>query len=595
MRLPAVLRAIVIALLLGLLAFWLAGGPLFQLELASSDIFFKIRGPLEGDSNIVLVAIDDASFAATGLRWPWPRSYLAQIVNAVAAGRPRVIAIDILLYEASTPSEDLALALALRDAGNVVLVNNITFEEGSDFALQRLNWPIAELEVAAAALGLTNFAPDPDGTVRRLRSFETHDGETLYSWSMQLARLYYGESGFMMAESDTILIGSHPVLLEGRDIRVDFRGPAGSIPYVSAYQVAQRRVDPATFQDKIAILGITSESLHDSYPTPFGNNPPMPGAEINAHAVDTILNDRFIYPLNDISRLAITLLFGLACSGLAFWLRPIGGFVAVTILLGGYLAASAIAFTEARLLMPVVPPLLAGGMNFVAATSIQLYEERRQRERTRSLFERYVAPAAIKTMLDRPDEYLQGQRRELTILFSDIRGFTTLSEQLSPGEVVAILNDYLSAMTEVIFHHQGTIDKFEGDAILAFFNAPLPVRDHASQAVRCGHIMLQRLAEFNARQLAAGRQALQIGIGINTGEVFVGNIGSAQRLDYTVIGDAVNLASRIQDLTKTEGVELLFSESTARQLPADLAVRFVATATVKGRSQPVNLYTLTAL
>jgi adenylate cyclase len=590
-RLPSLLRATALAVLIGSVAFWLVGGPLSRLELAASDFLFLIRGPLEEESQVVLVAIDDASFSYTGLQWPWPRDYLAQIVNAVAAGNPRAVALDIFFYEASTPPADTALALAIHDAGNVVLVNNITFQSQEAFALQQLNRPIPELEAASASLGLTNFPHDADGTVRRLLAYQSHQDEILYSWAMQLVRLYDGAAGFELHDNQ-VVIGDRLVELDGPYLLVNYRGPANSVPTYPAYQVAERKVSPRTFADKVVIIGVTSESLHDSYATPFGSSPPMPGAEINAHAVDMILKGDYLHPVGGVRGLVLTVFAALLSIALTLRLRPLGGLIAVLLLGVLQLVLDAFLFTRANVLLPIVGPLMAIGATYVVGTSIQLYEERRTRMYVRSLFERYVAPAIIDQMLAQPDSYLSGQRRELTILFSDIRGFTSLSETLSPNEVVLILNEYLSAMTQIIFRHEGTVDKFEGDAILAFFNAPLPVEDHATKAIRCASEMIAHLEEIQARWAAAGQFTLEIGIGINTGEVFVGNIGSAQRMDYTVIGDAVNLASRLQDLTKQQGVSILFSRATHEKLDPAIKTRFVATTQVKGRVQAVDVYTV---
>jgi adenylate cyclase len=594
-RLTSVLRAAGLAVVIGGLAFWLTTGPLARLELAAGDLLFQARGPLPGESQVVLVAIDDASFNSTRLQWPWPRDYLAQIVNAIAIGHPRAIAIDIFFYESTTPEADTALALAIRDAGNVVVVHDIVFHAQDAFQSRKLNRPIPEIEAAAAALGLANFPRDADGAVRCLPAYQSHSDRVLYSWAMQLARLYQGEEDFDLLSGDRVMIGDHPVDLDRGCLLVNYRGPAGSVPYYPAYQVAERTIDPGVFAGKIVIVGATSESLHDNYATPFGSAPPMPGAEINAHAVDTILSQRFIHPLSGVGCLALTVGLTLLSTGAALRLRPLGGLIAVGALMALQAVLAVLLFARDGVLLPVAGPLMATGLTYVGGTGVQFYEEQRRRAYMRSLFERYVAPAVIDAMLSQPENYLSGQRREMTILFSDIRGFTSLAEKLSPGEVVDILNEYLSAMTEVIFQHEGTVDKFEGDAILAFFNAPLTVEDHPTRAVRCAMAMIERLGVMQTRWSATGQYVLEVGIGINTGEAFVGNIGSARRMNYTVIGDAVNLASRLQDLTKEVGIPIVFSEATCEKLPPGAKTRFVINAHVRGRVQPVNVYTIEEL
>lgn len=590
------LRSFALAAAIGLLSAVLAHGVLQPLELFAGDVLFRLRGAISTPSDVVMVAIDDASFAQNNLQWPWPRSYLARIVDNIAAGEPTAIAIDVQFYEPATPEEDGELVRAIREAGNVVLVKDISMEQRQGLALRQLNQPIPMLQEAAAAVGLAQFQRDEDGTLRRNLALGTHNGEMHYSMSMQLARLHLSVDEFHTASPDEVWIGGHRVELSELYLLVDFRGPAETtIPYYSAYQVADRFVDPQVFEGKIVIVGPTAETipLYDSYTTPFGSSPLMPGAEVNAHAVDTILNSRYVHAASPLARIFVPILAALITMVIVVRLRPIHGLlvlllVEVAVALGAYLL-----FTELRMIVPLLGPALATGLTFVVGASVQLYEEQRQRVRIRTLFERYVSPAAIDEMLTRPERVtVGGQRREVTVLFSDIRGFTALSEKLRPEEVVAILNDYLGVMTEVIFKHRGTVDKFEGDGILAIWNAPLPVEDHATRAVECAIEMTQKLAEMQKSWAATGQRVLQNGTGINTGECFVGNIGSEMRMEYTVIGDVVNLAARLEGLSKDLGLQIAYTQSTHDRLGEAITSRYVTSARVVGREQPVQIYTV---
>ena len=581
-----------IAFFIGLLSFFLINSIFHRLDLAANDALFKIRGPIEGQNPVVIVAIDDPSFSATLLRWPWPRDYLARIVNQITSGNPRAIAIDLLLSEESTEVADSALADAIVNAGNVVVVQRLSFQIQSSFTAITLERPIPQIEESVAASGLTNFAPDSDGVVRRLLAYEIHSGQTYYSWALELVRLYLDESEFTILNPDQVQVGGKFIQLEDQYIRVNYQGEAGTIPYYSAYQVADGTVDPEVFQGKIVILGVTTPTLHDEYGTPFSIARPMPGAEINAHAINTILNTYYIRQTAGLGSLFLHIFVAVLSMWITLNLRPLGGLLTNGLLIVILIILAAAIFANLNMFIPFAGPILAISLTYIIGTSIQLIQEQRNRVHIRGLFERYVAPAAIDHMLTSPDEFLAGQRREITVLFSDIRGFTTLSEQMPPSEVVEILNEYLSEMTEIIFRYEGTIDKFEGDAILAFFNAPLKVRDHPEKAVACAMAMIERLAKLETHWEATGREPLRIGIGIHTGDAFVGNVGSARRMDYTIIGDTVNLASRIQDMTKGLDMPILFSGQTNQALSADISSFYVTTSNVRGREKPVDIYTI---
>jgi adenylate cyclase len=590
-------RWALLALVIGLLAAGLAATLLNRLELFAGDVLFLLRGPVESHSPVVLVAIDDASFAQNKLRWPWPRDYIAKMVDNIAAGKPKAIAIDVFFYEPSDPKADAELARAIADAGNVILVNDISVQSqkvgGLQVDTQVYNRPIPEIDKAVAGLGLTNFPRDSDGTVRRVLAFQELQGTLYYSWSMQLARLYLDEKAFDVRSANEVYIGGTRIPLESLFLRVNYLGGAGSVKTYSAYQVADGTVGPEQFAGKVVILGATSESLHDSYATPFGSQPPTAGAEINAQAVDTLLSGQFITPTPGLVAVLLAVLGAVIGIVLAVRLRPLPALGGVAGLLVVYLIAAALVFMQARLILPIVGPVLGVVLTYITGTSVQLYDEQRKRAQVRGLFERYVAPAAIDQMLGKSEALtLSGQRKDLTILFSDIRGFTSLSEGLSPDDVVEILNEYLANMTNIIFEYKGTIDKFEGDAILALWNAPLDVPDHPTQTVLAAVEMIKQLEKLQAIWATKSQAPLKIGVGINTGQAFVGNIGSARRMDYTVIGDTVNLASRLQDLTKEAGVPILFSEATRDRLDPSIKTRYVISAKVKGRTQETKCYTI---
>lgn len=384
-RLYPLARSVVLVLLASLVVFGLSGGVLGRLELIASDLLFRLRGPTRGESQVVIVAIDDASFATNELQWPWPRDYIAQIVDGVAAGNPSVIVLDIFFYEESDPEADEALALSMAEAENVVLVNDISSQTQAGLTLRQLNQPIPALDMAAAATGLANFPRDADGTVRRLLAFQEYNEQLYFSWALHAARLHLGEEVFTVGSSEEVLIGVWPVELDQQYLAVNYSGPPGSIPTYSAYQVADGLVDPAVFNGKIVVIGATSESLHDSYPTPYSSQPPTPGVEVTAHAINTVLSRRYIHSAGVVVQSAVIAAMALAGVTLARSLRALTGTIVATVVAAAYGVACLAVFTQARVILPIAGPMIALALTYAAQTSIELYEERRKGARVRAI------------------------------------------------------------------------------------------------------------------------------------------------------------------------------------------------------------------
>ncbi|MBM4423818.1 MAG: adenylate/guanylate cyclase domain-containing protein [Chloroflexi bacterium] len=480
-----VVIAISFAALIGLFEF---------LEVKAIDAAFALRGPLPPTAPIVIVAIDDESFAQTQLQWPWPRAYMAQLISQIAAGKPKVITTDIFWYEpGNDPGGDEALAKAIAEAGNVILANDINRVEQAGFVLDQFRRPIPALEDSALHTGLANLYRDPaDGFIRQMPVYLINepDGRAYFSWAALTTLTYLGASIPESIRPSSVQFGGITVpLTEGRLI-VNYRGKPGSaFTQIQAYQVASGEVyqqrGPDFFRDKIVLIGATSVVLQDVYSTPFeGSRLPMPGVEVNAHVIDTLLSQQFIYRWPVILGAVVTLFIGL----LAYVFSGIPvPFLSLTLAFGsglGYLGLWAFAFNTLRIEMYVVAPLVSLTLGYAVPSVERAISEQVEKRRVRGIFERFVSPEMVEQMIDRGLEAVRGQRAELTIMFSDIRGFTTLSEQMSPDDVVAILNEYLGVMSDVIHRHGGTIDKYEGDLIMAFFNAPLPQSDHAKRALQ---------------------------------------------------------------------------------------------------------------
>jgi adenylate cyclase len=575
---------------------------LFEIvELKAIDLAFNLRGLQVPSAPIVIVAIDDESIRETGLEWPWPRAYQAQLIKALSGGRPRTITTDIFWYQPGADSGgDQALAQAIAQAGDVILANDINHVTAPGLEYDELRSPLSALAAAAAHVGLANLDRDSDGYVRAMPFYRVHsaNGQPYLTWAAYTAYDYLGAPLPAAVSPRAVALGPIQVPLENGLVRINFLGPPGRVfAQVPAYQVVSGEIFTTKgadyFKDKIVLVGATSESLHDTYPTPFqGDLQPMAGVEINAHVIDTLLSGRFLYRWNPLAAALAVLLLGLLAYLLSTIPRPFIS-LALTSLAGGlYLAGWWLAFNRFNTEIYVAAPLFSLVLGYAVPSVERALTEQNEKRRVRGIFERFVSPQMVEQIIEGGLERARGQRAELTILFSDIRGFTTLAEQLAPEQVVDLLNDYLGVMTDVILKHGGTIDKYEGDLIMAFFNAPIPQPDHARRAAAAAiemRLTLDRLRTRWAKSVARPAQ-FEMGIGLNTGDAFVGLLGSEKRINYTCIGDSVNLAARVQDLTKDLQWPLLITEFTHAQIEAEFDCEFAGHHLVKGKSKTVGIY-----
>ena len=555
------------------------------------DFFVRVH-EVEVPSDVVIVAIDDTSFAWTGYQWPWPRAYLAEIVDAISAGEPAVIGIDILLVERSYDAAgDQALAEAVARAPQSVLLVR-RFQQGD---AETLAQPWFELRSAATALGISPLVFDGDAVLRRTPAYTTYNNEAIYNWVFHLARLFLGVPPPQQPSPQALMFAGQQVPLRDGALWINYFGPAGTYPTYSAVHVVEGdvlREKPDAFRGKIVLLGVTSPTLQDVYPTPFSAKERMAGVEVMANAVETVLSGRFLHEAPLWAAWVVTLL----AAGLAWWtlrIRTVWKQLLLVFLgmvscvLGAYLA-----FVKGGLFLTVSGPALTLLFGVLFPMTARAATEEMEKRRVRQLFSRFVSPQVVQQLLEVEDLNAMNRRTELTVLFSDIRNFTTLAERLTPEEVVSLLNLYLEAMTAVIHRCGGTVDKYEGDAILAFFGAPLPLPDHPHKAVEAALAMREALQEFKAKwhDKLPLPENFDIGVGISTGEVFVGLVGTEERWNYTVIGDHVNLAARLQDATKHYNWPILVGETTAERVKDAFLLEFVEEAHLKGRSQAVGVY-----
>ncbi len=569
--------------------------PFEGLDLTTWDTFLRLRGRQAPSSDVVIVSIDDTSLNWVSQPWPWRRTQLAGIVNWLSNAGAKVIGLDIFLFDASAdPKDDQALADALKKANATVSVNQI--QPMPQFSGLTNNLPLPIFQDALTSYGITEVTRDQDAITRGVTGYKTYNGEVYYNWAFQVARLFLGaDPPSNPTPAGMTFNGKFVPLNNNNQVLVNFAGPSGT--YVHTYSAAFIPLgdySPDLFKGKIVLIGSTSQTLQDFYPTPFAPSTPTPGVEIVANAVATILQGNYLHKAPPWATIGFIILAAIAAWFIARITRPS---LAVILLVGGligYFFLQFEIFIQTRWEFAVVSPAAMLFLGVVIPTLDQAVSQELEKRRVRNLFSRFISPEMVTQLIETQNIDSLNRRSELTILFSDIRNFTTISEKLKPEEVVAFLNPYLAGMTNVIHQHGGTVDKYEGDAIVAFFGEPIQYPDHARRAVAAALEMRKVLYDLNQQWIAEGRtkDGFEMGIGLNTGQVFVGLLGSEQRMNYTIIGDSANLAARLQDQTKEFGWPILISESTYVQIKGEYNAEFADSRLVKGKTEPVGIYKL---
>jgi len=572
-------RPLVVALAVGLVcAVIMLAGLLESWSHRATDRLYLSHA---ADSRIVIVNIDDASIARLG-RWPWARSVHADLINKISSGKPLAIGYDVNFPEVSNVKDDTALADAIRAAGNVVLPVELAVPKraGETLAGNKYLASISQIVSAAAGIGHVNTPQDADGVVRRLPlRVNLPDGSSVEAFSLKL--------------SETGGVGVYPLPVGAdRNMLVNYPdGPGTSFKSetFSAADVIDGRVPAQAFAGKFVFVGATAPDLHDDEHVPTSLSANMPGVEIHASILDTLLQKKFLYDLPgwvlSLILLVLSALVGLLLPRLRLrWSVP-GAIVLWIVVL-----AMALWLFDRGWIMDVLWPTLVIFLSFTAVTLERRLTSERQKREIRSAFSRYVSGSVVDSILaDTSKLKLGGDRRRMTVLFSDVRGFTTISEGLKPERLVELMNIYLSRMTNIVFDYNGVLDKYIGDAVMAFWNAPFDQKDHAQRAVDTALDMLAALKVMN-QEKKFGDVVFKIGVGVNTGDMVVGNMGSERRFDYTVIGDSVNLGSRMESLTKEYGVCLLISQATKDELGEGYLIRTIDLVAVKGKKEPVRMF-----
>jgi len=585
-------------------------------------------------------------------RWPWPRVLQSNLIDFLQRGPARVIAYDIQLTEESRGSfkfgddqwtaheSDDAMVTSVRTAGNVVLLADATSPgmTGTSPQASAPAWrtryrlgplieeralilpPFQQLTDAASALGHNFLALDDDGIARRITPFIRSGDRYLPSLGMAAA---LAAGGFKPEE---IAVEGNSIRLRDRRIPlipirvtnqvgsrdshdqwtmlVNYRAPVQT-PGGRPYQTFEARhllvsqdellagqkplVDPAVFKNKIVFIGLTGAGLVDVFQTPMGGGL-MPGIQLHASVADSLLANKFISVAPTTWRVVST--FGAAIVvGLMAALLPFAAAAAGALVAALAWTVIAVLTLHSGTWLHTVQPLSPIGLALLAGTAYRYFVEDYEKRVVKKLFGRYVSKDVFEQLMAHPEHAeLGGKRREMSVLFSDIRGFTTVTEKGNAEALVNQLNEYFSRMVEIVFRHKGTVDKFVGDMVMALYGAPVDDPDHAEHAVATALEMVHELGELNNKWAEQGMPQLDIGIGINSGDMIAGNIGSASIMSYTVIGDNVNLGARLESLNKDYGSRIIISDASRTRLTGNYDIRPLGDVVVKGKTKPVSIF-----
>ena len=562
-----------------------------------------------------------------GLSWPWPREVYGAVIEFCRRAGAKSLAFDVLYTEPSKygVSDDEAFGHAMREmpvTGAVFLSRSAGSETSwppfapeppwrirgiDDWISQtgcvpfsRATFPVPEISNAAGFLANVHLNPDPDGVYRRAALFEVFDGKIVPSLALA-AYLGTHPSLKLSVEPGKLFLGDRVIPIDKNgQVILNFRGPSGTHKRYSAAAVIQSEVNLQSgekaiieniedFRDTHVFFGFSAPGLYDLRPTPVSGI--YPGVEISATMLDNLLADDFIAPVPKAIVLILTLVLAML-AGLAT--SSASGFIRSAIVYLFFLALPVVLCLAAYRMgfwLPLVVQEAGVAFTLVCAGLIYYTTEGRQKAFIKSAFKQYLSHDVIEQIIAHPERLkLGGERKNLSIFFSDLEGFTSISEGLDPEALTRLLNTYLSAMTDIIHEEGGTVDKYEGDAIIAFWNAPIEQPDHAIRCTRAALRCQQKLAQMRPEFRKSLNRDLNMRIGVNTGQAVVGNMGSHSRFDYTMIGDAVNLAARLEGINKQFGTYTLISQTTKDQMANAFPVREISRVAVVGRKEPVVVY-----
>jgi len=628
------LLGILAALLVWVLAKFIAPDLFYTYEAKTYDWrieknFIENRPTIE---DIIIIDIDQRSILELGKWSQWPRAYHTQLVKYLSEAGALAIGLDVL-YDRDTfrPEQDIDFVNQVAQAGNVYSAlyfaqadsDNwlpVMSEEPKAFDAERVFYqlPLADMQRfrseerfesefsellnASANCGHVNFNADVDGVVRSIHLFTNFNNHLYPSLAFKMFMDLVGADSLGLVDGPLLeLYGSGERILEipvdeQGNMLIDYAGSFKSFRYISFYDVLhadERGLPKEFFENKIIFLGTSLAGLFDLRNVPFMQA--FPGVEIHANILFTLLNQSFIERSSTFNSLLIMLALGALVGILISFMGPFWSILVVTVIAILYVLGAAVLFMDYHIWAEILSPLLTLFFTFTFVYIYRYMTEEKSKRFIRSTFSHFVTKSVVDELLANPDKIkLGGEKKECTVLFSDVAGFTTISEKLAPEALVKLLNEYLTEMTNIIFKYDGMLDKYEGDAIMAVFGAPITHENDAYHCCASALEMQEQLVRMRAMWRKMGKPELSARIGINTGPMVVGNMGSETRFDYTVMGDAVNLGARLEPANKVYHSSIMIGEGTYLKAGDKIITRQLDLLRVKGKTEPVKVYELLA-
>lgn len=617
----SIVTSSLISLITTILLLTLSQFSLFNtLELKSLDFFQKYNAPLE-DPEVVIVEVDQESLTVLsegGIRWPWPRQIYSPLIEICAKAGVKGIIFDIIFSEPSSyeREDDLKFARAIKGAQNIFLPINLSSDdiyERDISPIERFGIkddapellfrdaksyvpPIDELAAGAKGLGDVLISPDADGIYRKIPLFTRYRGYLFPSLAVSPFKDRFAFRG------KNIFFGGRSLFVNDRgELLLHYYGKEFPFPKFNVLDIIEAYQNPKSsrfdrvanqIEDRFIIFALTAPGLRDLKPTPVTSR--SPGAYVHGTLLTNLLHDHHIREVNDIWRFVLIFILGVVLglfiiTIISFWRNSL----IVLLVMVGWATVSFGLFHHYQYWIGLLYHELSFLIIFGLAATYSYSTEGKKRRMIRRLFSQYMSEVLVRELESNPEKAkLGGERRFITIFFSDLANFASLSEQLEPEKIVSLLNDYFTEMSQIILDSKGIIDKYQGDGIMAFWGAPIPSQDHAVMACLAALGCQQRLEKINNKLRGERFPPLSMRIGLHSGEAIVGNMGSTQRFDYTIIGDNVNLASRLEGVNKQFGTKIIISEITYQLAKERIAARELDLITVKGKEKPIGIFQL---